>query len=103
MRFTTNAFPKEQRHDAWRFALQRHSITLGAAGDGLYGELSAVRSELGIDFLVLAATPQQFTVDYSEQRACFWLAMRSRLPMATSPLAGAGSRPASRSKATSIS
>ena len=78
MRFTTNAFPRESRLDAWRFALKRHAITLDATGvtdEVLYGELAAAKSELGIDLLVLTATPQQLTVDYSEHRDCFWLAM----------------------------
>ena len=75
LRFTTNAYPREQRLDAWRFALQRVSITFGAADANLYGELLSFRGELGVEFIALAATPQQFTLDYREQRDCFWLTM----------------------------
>jgi acetamidase/formamidase/AraC-like DNA-binding protein len=75
LRFTTNAYPKEQRHDAWRFALQRLSITLDNVGDGLYGELFHFKSSLGIDFVRLTGTPQAWSVDFSDQPGAVWLAM----------------------------
>ncbi|WP_243395691.1 acetamidase/formamidase family protein [Sphingomonas oleivorans] len=76
MRFTTNAYPKEQRRDAWRFALQRLSITLDAADDAsLYGELIHFKSSVGIDFIRLTATSQSYTIDFTIQPGSFWLAM----------------------------
>lgn len=75
MRFTTNAYPKEQRRDSWRFALQRLSITLDDAGDALYGELFHFKSSLGIDFIRLTGTPQSWSIDFSDQPGAFWLAM----------------------------
>ncbi|MEG3150842.1 acetamidase/formamidase family protein [Sphingomonas sp. ZT3P38] len=75
MRFTTNAYPKEQRRDAWRFALQRLSLTLEDADDGLYGELIHFRSSLGIDFMRLTGTAQSWTIDFTEQPGSFWLSM----------------------------
>ncbi|MET0269946.1 MAG: acetamidase/formamidase family protein [Sphingomonas sp.] len=76
LRFTTNAYPKEKRRDAWRFALQRQSLTLAEMTDeGLYGELVAFRSELGIDFIRLTATAQAIEIDFRDQPDIFWLAL----------------------------
>ena len=75
MRFTTNAYPKEQRRDAWRFALQRVSLRVDAADEGLYGELIHFKSSLGIDFLRLTGTTQAWTIDFSDQQGNFWLAL----------------------------
>jgi acetamidase/formamidase/AraC-like DNA-binding protein len=76
LRFTTNAYPKEQRRDAWRFALQRQAIDLkDMADEGLYGELVTSRSELGIDFTRLTATRQSLSLDFSQAPDLFWLNM----------------------------
>lgn len=76
MRFTTNAYPKEQRRDAWRFSLQRHSIDLvEMAEQGLYGELMAFRGELDLDFVRLTATAQTFAVNLANQPDTLWLTM----------------------------
>ena len=75
VRFTTNAYPKEQRHDAWRFALKRVSVTLEQVDDALYGELVQFRSSTGIDFSRITGTPQSWTIDFRDQPASYWLAM----------------------------
>lgn len=77
MLFTTNAYPKEQRRDAWRFALQRQAIDLvEMAEEGLYGELVAFRSELGIEFVRLTATRQSLRfVSRGGQTEALWLAL----------------------------
>ncbi|WP_448661956.1 acetamidase/formamidase family protein [Sphingomonas sp. CJ20] len=75
MRFTTNAYPKEQRHEAWRFALQRVSLQLDAADEGLYGEIIHFRGSLGIDFFRLTGTAQAWTIDFSDQQGSFWLSL----------------------------
>ena len=76
MRFTTNAYPKEQRREAWRFALQRQSIELvEMADEGLYGELVAVRSELGIDFIRLTATREALSINLAHHTDVLWLTM----------------------------
>lgn len=74
MRFTTNAYPKEQRYDAWRFALQRASLALEAADQtNLYGELTQFSSDVGIHFVRLLGTPQEYTVDFREHPGSLWL------------------------------
>jgi len=76
LRFTTNAYPREQRREAWRFALQRHALNLAEMADqGLYGELVTFRSELGIDFIRLTASPQSLTIDVGQQPDMFWLTL----------------------------
>lgn len=75
LRFTTNTYPKEQRRDAWRFALQRFSITLNDALDDLYGELIHFRSSQNIDFIRLTGTTQVLTFDFTSQPGAFWLAL----------------------------
>nr|WP_238473877.1 acetamidase/formamidase family protein [Altericroceibacterium spongiae] len=76
MRFTTNAYPKEDRLKAWRFALQRLSITVQAAAeDSLYGDLVQIRSSQGISFTRLTATAQEYVVDFSDAPGSMWLAI----------------------------
>ncbi|MGC6400275.1 acetamidase/formamidase family protein [Sphingomonas sp. FW199] len=73
MRFTTNAYPKEQRRDAWRFALQRLSIRLDEALDDGYGELVHFRSSQAIDFIRLTGTAQSWVVEFKETPGACWL------------------------------
>lgn len=76
MRFTTNTYPKEQRYDAWRFALKRASLALESAEKtDLYGELVQVSSDSGITFTRLVGTPQEYTFDFRESPGSFWLAV----------------------------
>lgn len=76
MRFTTNAYPKEQRYDAWRFALKRASLALEAADEAiLYGELIQFSSDVGIQFVRLVGTAQEYTVDFREEPGSLWLAV----------------------------
>ena len=76
MRFTTNAYPKEQRHDAWRFALKRLSLTLQSPeSDTLYGEIIQFRSGRGLNFVRLTGTAQDYAVDFRDAPGCFWLAI----------------------------
>ncbi len=76
MRFTTNAYPKEQRFDAWRFALKRASITLESADKtNLYGELIQFSSDAGTSFVRLVGTAQEYTADFRHDPGSLWLAL----------------------------
>ncbi len=76
MRFTTNAYPKEQRYDAWRFALKRASLALEAADEAsLYGEIIQFSSDVGIQFVRLVGTAQEYTIDFREEPGSLWLAV----------------------------
>ncbi|MBT0667479.1 acetamidase/formamidase family protein [Novosphingobium profundi] len=76
MRITTNVYPKEQRRDAWRFALGRLSLTLDEADENtLYGELIQFRASTGISFIRVTGTAQTWTIDFREQPQTYWVAM----------------------------
>ncbi|WKL57116.1 acetamidase/formamidase family protein [Asticcacaulis sp. ZE23SCel15] len=74
LRFTTNAYPKEQRWDSWRFALQRKSLKLEALStDTAYGELSSYQSTQGVDFISVSSTAQIVKIDMQDQPDHIWL------------------------------
>ena len=75
MRLTTNAYPKEQRQEAWRFALQRLSIELLDSQSEIYGELVAFRSALDMQFIRIAGTRQSLAIDFSQSTPCIWLVL----------------------------
>jgi len=75
MRFTTNAYSREQRRDAWRFALQRCSINLIDADENLYGELVTFTGGEQIQFARVAGTPETVAIDLQQGAPCFWLVM----------------------------
>ncbi|ADU14127.1 acetamidase/formamidase family protein [Asticcacaulis excentricus] len=74
LRFTTNAYPKEQRWDSWRFALQRKSILLEAMNaDTAYGELASYQSQQKLEFICVSSTPQILKIDMTERADQVWL------------------------------
>ena len=75
MRFTTNAYPRDQRRDAWRFALQRVSMDLLGADEEVYGELLTFISGQRIQFARAAGTAQRLAIDFGQEGPCFWMAM----------------------------
>ena len=75
IKFTTNAYPREQRRDAWSFALRRVSIELLEAGPDVFGELVGFTSGQQIQFARIAGTPQSITIDFSQSDTCFWLVL----------------------------
>lgn len=76
MRITTNVYPKEQRRDAWRFALKRLSLTLDEADEAtLYGELIHFRSSTAIDFIRVTGTAQSWSIDFRDQPQTYWVAI----------------------------
>ncbi len=75
MRFTTNAYPRDQRRDAWRFALQRVSMDLLAGEGEVYGELLSFTSGQRIQFARATGTAQRLAIDFSQEGECFWMAI----------------------------
>jgi hypothetical protein len=73
MRFTTNAYPRDQRPEAWRFTLQRCLIELMASGDDVYGEVMSYQGNDGIQFLRLTGTAQSWVLDGGKSEPSFWL------------------------------
>src|SRR5579871_3467310 len=75
LRSTTNTYPRDQRLEAWRFALQRVSLTLGDAGEDIYGDLVSFTSGQKIQFTRIAGTQQSFTLDCKQETPSFWLVL----------------------------
>jgi len=75
VQFTTNAYPKEQRKDAWHFALQRFSMELLAHEGELYGELVSFRSAQDFTFVRITSTQHRIRLDLSQGPSQFWLIM----------------------------
>jgi acetamidase/formamidase/AraC-like DNA-binding protein len=73
LRFTTNAYPREERWEAWRFAIKRKSILLNAMGEPAYGELASFRSDQGAEFISLSSTSQNVTIDLSDRDRHIWM------------------------------
>lgn len=73
MLFTTNAYPKQQRRDAWNFALQRYALTLHASDEMLYGELASFKSGQNIQFVRIASTAQTVQLNLEDEAGSFWL------------------------------
>ncbi|WP_264423462.1 acetamidase/formamidase family protein [Novosphingobium sp. KCTC 2891] len=75
MRFTTNAYPREQRQDAWRFSLTRVSLELLATPDDIYGELVSFSSGQGIQFVRVTGNGQRLAIDFNQEAPCFWMVL----------------------------
>lgn len=75
MRFTTNAYPREQRQDAWRFALRRVSLEVQATSEDLYGELVSFTSGQGIQFVRVTGNGQSLAIDMAQEAPSFWLVL----------------------------
>lgn len=75
VRVTTNAYPRDRRLEAWRFALQRVSLNLITAEDEVYGELVSFTSGQRIHFVRITGTTQRLAVDFGQEAPCFWLVL----------------------------
>lgn len=75
MRFTTNAYPHDQRLEAWRFALKRVSLTLDKADEDVYGDLVTFTSGQKLQFIRDTGTAQDMTIDFTQEAQCFWLVL----------------------------
>lgn len=73
MRFTTNAYPREQREEAWRFALKRWSLEVGATSEDIYGELITYRTGQSLQFARITGTAETITLDFGQEENCFWM------------------------------
>jgi len=76
-RFSTNDYPRGERRQAWREVLMRLRLPLGEPPDHdpFRGEVSCIVSPLGMDFAVMAASPQAISGRNPDQPAAVWLAV----------------------------
>ncbi|WP_156841701.1 acetamidase/formamidase family protein [Novosphingobium aquimarinum] len=75
LRVTTNAFPRDQRRDAWSFALKRVSLDLIEAQDDVYGDLVSFTSGQKIQFIRVTGTAQVLSIDCKQETPSFWLVL----------------------------
>ncbi|MEE4451538.1 acetamidase/formamidase family protein [Novosphingobium resinovorum] len=75
VRLTTNAYPHDQRLQAWRFALQRVSLELESENEDIYGDLVSFTSGQKIQFVRCTGTAQAMTLDFRQEARCFWLVL----------------------------
>lgn len=75
VRLTTNAYPHDQRLEAWRFALQRVSLGLDGGDDEIYGDLVSFTSGQKIQFIRCTGTAQAMNLDFQQEARCFWLVL----------------------------
>lgn len=74
--FTTDAYPREERREAWRDAMTRLRLPV----DGLpetepfRASVSCLTSPMGMEFAVVASTPQEISGRNPDQPAAVWLA-----------------------------
>ena len=75
--FTTDAFDGNARGDAWRDAMGRVCLPVGALPDGkpVDGSLSCLVSPMGIEFSLVASEPQEISGRYPDQADAIWLAL----------------------------
>ncbi|MDB5448500.1 MAG: transcriptional regulator, AraC family [Phenylobacterium sp.] len=74
-RFTTEGLPAEDRQSAWHEVMGRLRLPLGrvAEPEPFEASVSCLSSPLGMDFAVMAATPQEISGRNANQPAAVWL------------------------------
>ncbi len=74
-RFSTGDYPHGERLTAWREVMTRLRLPLGEPPDQepFQGEVACIVSPLGMDFAVMAASPQAISGRNRDQPAAVWL------------------------------
>ncbi|HMP62728.1 MAG TPA: AraC family transcriptional regulator, partial [Phenylobacterium sp.] len=75
--FTTDAYLKAERRQAWREAMKRPRLPVGdlPAQDVFHAQVSSLTSPMGVEFAVVASTPQEISGRNTDQPAAVWLAV----------------------------
>ena len=75
--FTTDAYPKAERRAAWREAMARLRLPVGELppADPFHAEVTSLTSPMGVEFAVVASTPQEIAGRNADQPAAVWLAL----------------------------
>lgn len=74
-RFTTESYPPEQRHQAWRDAMDRLCLPVGDLPEDqhFHGSVSCHVSPLGMEFALVDAAAHEISGKYLEQPNAIWL------------------------------
>ena len=75
--FTTDTYLKPQRRDAWREAMERLRLPVGdlPAEGAFHAQVSSLTSPMGVEFSVVASTPQEISGRNPHQPAAIWMAV----------------------------
>jgi len=75
--FTTDAYLKPERRDAWREAMERLRLPVGdlPAEGAFHAQVSSLTSPMGVEFSVVASTPQEISGRNPHQPAAIWMAV----------------------------
>ena len=76
-RFTTDNYPKDERHQAWRHAMNRLCLPVGQLPEDqpFYGSVSCHVSPLGMEFALVDAASHEISGKYLEQPDAIWLVL----------------------------
>jgi len=76
-RFTTESCPQEQRHQAWRDAMDRLCLPVGDLPEDqhFHGSVSCHVSPLGMEFALVDAAAHEISGKYLEQPNAIWLVL----------------------------
>lgn len=74
--FTTDAYPREDRREAWRDAMTRLRLPVGRLPEvePFRAQVSCLTSPMGMEFAVVTSTPQEISGRNPDQPAAVWLA-----------------------------
>ncbi|MDP1873342.1 helix-turn-helix domain-containing protein [Phenylobacterium sp.] len=75
--FTTDTYLKPERRDAWREAMERLRLPVGdlPAEGAFHAQVSSLTSPMGVEFAVVASTPQEISGRNPHQPAAIWMAV----------------------------
>ena len=76
-RFTTESYPQDERHQAWRLAMNRLCLPVGNLPEDqqFHGSVSCNESPLGIEFALVDAAAHEISGKYLEQPDAIWLVL----------------------------
>ena len=76
-RFTTESYPPEQRHQAWRDAMDRLCLPVGDLPEDqhFHGSVSCHVSPLGMEFALVDASAHEISGKYLDQPNAIWLVL----------------------------
>lgn len=75
--FTTDAYPRRERRDAWREAMARLRLPIGRIPDTdhFHAQVTCLISPMGMEFALVATTPLEISGRNTDQPAAIWLSI----------------------------
>jgi len=75
--FTTDAYPRHLRRDAWREAMARLRLPVGRIPDTdqFHAQVTCLVSPMGVEFALVSTTPLEIAGRNTDQPAALWLCL----------------------------